>query len=223
MRPFLRDSCSIGGWSCSDSPPVRSPPSTTGARTARYRSPWVPSSTTRSCAPITASPMRRPALACRCRPRPMSRTAPGCAATRFGSGRRSSGCGWGTSPGAGASSRLTYRSSESRAGPRWADRCRWPPTTCCCTTTRWTALIFRMSTRTGSIVATSRTRRRFGSRSPRRRCPIPAPSARLRWPIGSTMRPGWPQISRYTQRETGTFVSPALHVDEMDILGPEGD
>ena len=27
----------------------------------------------------------------------------------------------------------------------------------------------------------------------------------------------------YTQRETGTFVSPALHVDEMDILGPEGD
>jgi phenylpropionate dioxygenase-like ring-hydroxylating dioxygenase large terminal subunit len=27
----------------------------------------------------------------------------------------------------------------------------------------------------------------------------------------------------YTQRETGTFVSPALHVDEMDILAGEGD
>jgi phenylpropionate dioxygenase-like ring-hydroxylating dioxygenase large terminal subunit len=25
----------------------------------------------------------------------------------------------------------------------------------------------------------------------------------------------------YTQRETGTFVSPALHVDEMDIIGPD--
>jgi phenylpropionate dioxygenase-like ring-hydroxylating dioxygenase large terminal subunit len=26
----------------------------------------------------------------------------------------------------------------------------------------------------------------------------------------------------YTQRETGTFVSPALHIDEMDIIGPDG-
>jgi len=32
---------------------------------------------------------------------------------------------------------------------------------------------------------------------------------------------GLPADGLYTQRETGTFVSPALHVDEMDIIGPE--
>ena len=32
---------------------------------------------------------------------------------------------------------------------------------------------------------------------------------------------GLPAGQEYTQRETGTFVSPALHVDEMDIIGPE--
>jgi vanillate O-demethylase monooxygenase subunit len=31
---------------------------------------------------------------------------------------------------------------------------------------------------------------------------------------------GLPADREYTQRETGTFVSPALHVDEMDIIGP---
>lgn len=31
---------------------------------------------------------------------------------------------------------------------------------------------------------------------------------------------GLPADQEYTQRETGTFVSPALHVDEMDIAGP---
>jgi vanillate O-demethylase monooxygenase subunit len=30
-----------------------------------------------------------------------------------------------------------------------------------------------------------------------------------------------PADREYTQRETGTFVSPALHVDEMDIVGPD--
>jgi phenylpropionate dioxygenase-like ring-hydroxylating dioxygenase large terminal subunit len=32
---------------------------------------------------------------------------------------------------------------------------------------------------------------------------------------------GLPPDRAYIQRETGTFVSPALHVDEMDIIGPE--
>jgi vanillate O-demethylase monooxygenase subunit len=32
---------------------------------------------------------------------------------------------------------------------------------------------------------------------------------------------GLPADMEYTQRETGTFVSPALHVDDMDIIGPE--
>jgi phenylpropionate dioxygenase-like ring-hydroxylating dioxygenase large terminal subunit len=32
---------------------------------------------------------------------------------------------------------------------------------------------------------------------------------------------GLPSDQAYIQRETGTFVSPALHVDEMDIIGPE--
>jgi phenylpropionate dioxygenase-like ring-hydroxylating dioxygenase large terminal subunit len=32
---------------------------------------------------------------------------------------------------------------------------------------------------------------------------------------------GLPADREYTQRETGTFVSPAMHVDEMDIIGPE--
>jgi vanillate O-demethylase monooxygenase subunit len=32
---------------------------------------------------------------------------------------------------------------------------------------------------------------------------------------------GLPANREYTQRETGTFVSPALHVDEMDIISPE--
>ena len=32
---------------------------------------------------------------------------------------------------------------------------------------------------------------------------------------------GLPSDGQYTQREKGTFVSPALHVDEMDIIGPE--
>jgi phenylpropionate dioxygenase-like ring-hydroxylating dioxygenase large terminal subunit len=31
---------------------------------------------------------------------------------------------------------------------------------------------------------------------------------------------GLPSDGLYTQRESGTFVSPALHVDEMDVLGP---
>ena len=33
---------------------------------------------------------------------------------------------------------------------------------------------------------------------------------------------GLPASGRYEQRETGTFVSPAMHVDEMDILDPDG-
>ena len=32
---------------------------------------------------------------------------------------------------------------------------------------------------------------------------------------------GLPEDREYIQRETGTFVSPALHVDEMDIIGPD--
>jgi phenylpropionate dioxygenase-like ring-hydroxylating dioxygenase large terminal subunit len=32
---------------------------------------------------------------------------------------------------------------------------------------------------------------------------------------------GLPADGLYTQRETGTFVSPALHVDDMDIIGPD--
>jgi phenylpropionate dioxygenase-like ring-hydroxylating dioxygenase large terminal subunit len=34
---------------------------------------------------------------------------------------------------------------------------------------------------------------------------------------------GLPSDALYTQRESGTFVSPAMHVDEMDILGPGAD
>jgi vanillate O-demethylase monooxygenase subunit len=34
---------------------------------------------------------------------------------------------------------------------------------------------------------------------------------------------GLPAGREYVQRETGTFVSPALHVDEMDIIGPDPD
>jgi vanillate O-demethylase monooxygenase subunit len=33
---------------------------------------------------------------------------------------------------------------------------------------------------------------------------------------------GLPAEGSYVQRETGTFVSPALHIDEMDIVGPDG-
>jgi len=44
---------------------------------------------------------------------------------------------------------------------------------------------------------------------------IPAPLAG--WQREAT---GLPADQEYTQRETGTFVSPAVHVDEMDIVGP---
>lgn len=33
---------------------------------------------------------------------------------------------------------------------------------------------------------------------------------------------GLPPDAKYTQRETGVFVSPALHADEMDVVGPDG-
>jgi phenylpropionate dioxygenase-like ring-hydroxylating dioxygenase large terminal subunit len=46
----------------------------------------------------------------------------------------------------------------------------------------------------------------------------PAPLAQ--WQQQAT---GLPAGGEYVQRETGTFVSPALHVDEMDIVAPEPD
>jgi phenylpropionate dioxygenase-like ring-hydroxylating dioxygenase large terminal subunit len=49
-----------------------------------------------------------------------------------------------------------------------------------------------------------------------RRTFAPAPLAQ--WQHEAT---GLPADGMYTQREVGTFVSPALHVDEMDIIGPE--
>ena len=46
-----------------------------------------------------------------------------------------------------------------------------------------------------------------------------APAPLADWQALAT---GLPASGRYEQRETGTFVSPALHVDEMDIIGPDG-
>jgi vanillate O-demethylase monooxygenase subunit len=46
-----------------------------------------------------------------------------------------------------------------------------------------------------------------------------APAPLADWQHEAT---GLPAEGEYTQRETGTFVSPALHVDEMDVLGPDG-
>jgi phenylpropionate dioxygenase-like ring-hydroxylating dioxygenase large terminal subunit len=46
-----------------------------------------------------------------------------------------------------------------------------------------------------------------------------APAPLAGWQHEAT---GLPADGSYTQRETGTFVSPALHVDEMDIIGPDG-
>lgn len=46
-----------------------------------------------------------------------------------------------------------------------------------------------------------------------------APAPLTDWQHEAT---GLPADASYTQRETGTFVSPALHVDEMDILGADG-
>jgi vanillate O-demethylase monooxygenase subunit len=45
-----------------------------------------------------------------------------------------------------------------------------------------------------------------------------APAPLTDWQQEAT---GLPADGTYTQRETGTFVSPALHVDEMDIIGPD--
>ena len=45
-----------------------------------------------------------------------------------------------------------------------------------------------------------------------------APAPLADWQHEAT---GLPADGTYIQRETGTFVSPALHIDEMDILGPE--
>jgi vanillate O-demethylase monooxygenase subunit len=46
------------------------------------------------------------------------------------------------------------------------------------------------------------------------------PAPLIGWQHDAT---GLPADQEYTQRETGTFVSPALHVDEMDIIGPDQD
>lgn len=46
-----------------------------------------------------------------------------------------------------------------------------------------------------------------------------APAPLADWQHEAT---GLPSDGEYTQRETGTFVSPALHVDEMGIVGPDG-
>jgi len=45
-----------------------------------------------------------------------------------------------------------------------------------------------------------------------------APAPLADWQEQAT---GLPAGQQYVQRESGTFVSPALHVDEMDIVGPE--
>lgn len=47
-----------------------------------------------------------------------------------------------------------------------------------------------------------------------------APAPLVDWQHEAT---GLPLDATYVQREVGTFVSPALHVDEMDIIGPEPD
>src|SRR5580704_174541 len=44
------------------------------------------------------------------------------------------------------------------------------------------------------------------------------PAPLIAWQHDAT---GLPADREYVQRETGTFVSPALHVDEMDIIGPD--
>lgn len=46
-----------------------------------------------------------------------------------------------------------------------------------------------------------------------------APAPLAEWQQQATGLPGG---GSYVQRETGTFVSPALHIDEMDIIGPDG-
>ncbi|MGH3420519.1 MAG: Rieske 2Fe-2S domain-containing protein, partial [Streptosporangiaceae bacterium] len=44
------------------------------------------------------------------------------------------------------------------------------------------------------------------------------PAPLIGWQHDAT---GLPADTEYVQRETGTFVSPAMHVDEMDIIGPD--
>jgi len=46
-----------------------------------------------------------------------------------------------------------------------------------------------------------------------------APGPLTEWQCAAT---GLPAAGVYAQRESGTFISPALHVDEMEILGPDG-
>jgi phenylpropionate dioxygenase-like ring-hydroxylating dioxygenase large terminal subunit len=46
-----------------------------------------------------------------------------------------------------------------------------------------------------------------------------APAPLADWQAEAT---GLPQDGAYVQRETGTFVSPAMHVDAMDIIGADG-
>lgn len=46
-----------------------------------------------------------------------------------------------------------------------------------------------------------------------------APAPLTDWQVEAT---GLPADGKYVQRERGTFVSPALHIDEMDIIGPDG-
>jgi phenylpropionate dioxygenase-like ring-hydroxylating dioxygenase large terminal subunit len=45
-----------------------------------------------------------------------------------------------------------------------------------------------------------------------------APAPLAEWQAQAT---GLPRSGGYVQRETGTFVTPALHVDEMDIIAPD--
>jgi phenylpropionate dioxygenase-like ring-hydroxylating dioxygenase large terminal subunit len=47
-----------------------------------------------------------------------------------------------------------------------------------------------------------------------------APVPLADWQADAT---GLARSERYVQRETGTFVTPALHVDEMDIIGPDSN
>jgi vanillate O-demethylase monooxygenase subunit len=44
------------------------------------------------------------------------------------------------------------------------------------------------------------------------------PAPLIGWQHDAT---GLPADREYVQRESGTFVSPAMHVDEMDIIGPD--
>ena len=163
-----------------------------------------------------------PVPACACLRNCTSRTAPGCAATRCARRGHSSGSGWAQPP--------RSRHAEPPALPVLADPAWAVQGGALDVAANYLLLHDNALDRTHfPFVHPHRIHRGYVEQPPTLNIEVSettvsdhrsfAPAPLADWQAEAT---GLPRGGAYVQRETGTFVSPAMHVDAMDILGEDG-